>query len=296
MLFTYQFFAPVVYPESVDFMGKGEWAIFDGSDSPFAGGIWALYVLNLNTGQLRTLLAPVAGYELRNPAFAQTSDEVITFDAFETSTGINSVMTANIVTGEVREIAQTAVFGVPGFSGDDSALIFNREDAAAFSTISLRRRGLAADRITAIGAEGAWIGNAGYGVIYRRGTFDTTAVACQLAIPGVIPVGSLRIDKGTTLGSNVTIDLNWDPSCSGGVTGYSIHEGEIGNWYSHSAVECAASGQQQTAYMPAVGNRYFLVVPLTDDAEGSYGTDHAGTPRPVSISSCSGQQISDVCP
>ena len=49
-------------------------------------------------------------------------------------------------------------------------------------------------------------------------------------------------------------------------------------------------------YMPVVGNRYFLVVPLTDDAEGSYGVDHAGVPRPVSTFTCLGQQIADDCP
>ena len=296
LLGTYQFFSPVIYPDSVDIMGKGEWAVFDASTSPFPGGNWGLYVVNLNTGELRTLVAPIAGFELRNPAFAQTSDEVIAFDAWELSTGVNTVLTANIVTGDVREVAQTSVLGVPGFNGDDSALIFDREDAATFSTVSMRSRALATDRITPVGAEQPWIANAGYGVVYRRGTWDTTAVVCQTAIPGVIPGGTVQINRNPARGSGVLIDISWDPSCSNGASAYSIHEGAIGSWYSHEAVECLASGTAQTGYTPQAGNRYFLVVPVTDDAEGSYGVDSAGMPRPVSTTTCLGSQITDVCP
>lgn len=298
LLNTWQFFNPVIYPESVDPMTGGDWILFDASTSPFVGfGVWGLYLVNKTSGALHTLVAPIAGYELRNPSFAQTSDDVIVFDAYETATGINTVLSANIVSGEVREIAQTAVFGVPGFTGDDGAVVFNREDAGTMSTISLRRVAVGADRITPLGAESGVVTNGGYGVVYRRGTFDPSAVACQAAIPGIVPAGTLQINAGggRSAGS-VTLDLSWDASCSGGATDYTVHEGAIGNWYSHSSEVCSTTGTQLSGYTPQPGDRYFLIVPVTLDAEGSYGAASDGTPRPVSSTTCLGQQIADVCP
>ena len=292
---TWQFFNPLIFPESVDPMTKGDWILFEASDTPALGGNWGLYLVNTISGALHTLVAPIAGYDLRNPAFAQTSDEVIVFDAFETATGINTVLTANIVTGQVREIAQTAVFGVPGFNGDDSAII-NREDAGVLSTISLRRRGVAADRISPLGAEQAHIADAGYGVVYRRGALDTTTVACAAAVPGVVPDGTLRINAGGARAAGaMTIDLSWDASCSAAASDYTVHEGAIGSWYSHTSEVCSTSGTSLGGYMPQSGDRYFLIVPTTATAEGSYGTDSSGAARPASTTTCLGQQIADAC-
>ncbi len=185
LLATLQFTNPLVYPETLDFMTRGSWIVFDASTTPTAGGAWGLYLVNRVTGAFRTLAAPVAGYELRNPVFGQTSDDVIAFDAIDTSTGQATVLTADIVSGAVRKVAELATpMGVPTFNGDDSALVFNREDASVFSTVSLRERPLSADRITPTGSETAHVANGGYATIYRRGAFDDSAVACPE--PGMV--------------------------------------------------------------------------------------------------------------
>ena len=289
LLASYPFVSPPIYPETIDAMAVGDWLVFDASDTPLASGNWGIYVLNVVTGQLRTLIAPIAGYQLRNPAFAQTSDEVITLDAFNNLTAVNTVLTVNIVTGEVREVATTAIFGVPGFNGDDTALVYNREDATVFSGASLRSRPMAADRISPAGAEVNWVTDAGYGVIYRRGVFDPSPVPCTAQLPGIVPVGTLRLGLPAARGQ-ATIELEWDASCSGDATDYAIYEGTIGNWYDHASVVCSTGGATQATFSPGSGNRYFFIVPTTSDREGSYGTDSAGTPRPPAGSPCRTEQ------
>lgn len=190
LLATYQFNNPLIFPDSIDFMARGAWILFDASTTQAVGGQWGLYLVNASTQQLHLLAPPVPGYELRNPVFGQTSDDVIAFEAVNTSTGSSTILTADLLTGEVRNIAEIGITtGIPTFNGDDTAIIFNREDAGAFSTVSLRRRTLLVDRITPFGPETLHIENGGYATIYRRGTFDSSALSCPepTAIAGLVP-------------------------------------------------------------------------------------------------------------
>ena len=179
LLNSFSLISPTIYPETLDFMTRGSWIVFDASSSPTTGGAWGLYLIHRNTGQVLTLAPPVLGYELRNPVFGQTSDDVIAFDAVSTTTGFATVLTADLLTGAVRKIADLSTSaGVPSFNGDDTKLVFTREDATVFSGASLRERALAADRITPAGPEQAHLSDGGYGTVYRRGTLDDTATPC----------------------------------------------------------------------------------------------------------------------
>ena len=48
---------------------------------------------------------------------------------------------------------------------------------------------------------------------------------------------------------------------------------------------------------PTAGDRYFLVVPVDDAQEGTYGTDSSGNERPTGVMACRPTQnvVSD-CP
>ena len=179
LLATYPFNSPTIYPETLDFMTNGPWIVFDASDSQMAGGQWGLYLVDRFTAQLHVLAPPIAGYELRNPVFGQTSDDVIAFDAVDTTTGQATILTANLLTGDVRKIADiTFAAGVPTFNGDDTAIVFNREDAGVYTTVSLRERALMPDRITPTGAEQPHLSDGAYATVYRRGTFDDSPIPC----------------------------------------------------------------------------------------------------------------------
>ena len=104
--------------------------------------------------------------------------------------------------------------------------------------------------------------------------------------PGVIPSSAppLRISRDSQSGR---LDLDWGGSCASVATGYSIHEGTIGAWYDHESVVCGTSGAlSHDDLLPEAGSRYFLVVPTSVLAEGSYGQGSSGLERPPSNLPC----------
>ncbi len=91
------------------------------------------------------------------------------------------------------------------------------------------------------------------------------------------------------------LTLSWGASCSAGADDYSIHEGELGDWYGHGAIDCSDDGGDRTEeVVPAPGNRYYLVVPWNAEAEGSYGTGLGE--RPQGAPSCVAAQTLSACP
>jgi hypothetical protein len=111
--------------------------------------------------------------------------------------------------------------------------------------------------------------------------------------PGSVTL--LQVRKSTIVPGK--IELSWSASCSEGATDYGIYEGSIGSWYSHVAIACTDAGADLTETVtPAAGNRYYLVVPRNDGAEGSYGTRSGAIQRPVGGAACVGTQIVTSCP
>jgi hypothetical protein len=111
---------------------------------------------------------------------------------------------------------------------------------------------------------------------------------------GVIPGSPFRIGKnGSTPGA---LDFSWSPSCTPSANDYAIEAGTLGNWYDHRAVSCSTSGVTFATVQPATGNQYYLVVPLNDFLEGSYGTYLNAVERPPSQSLCRGGFFPTSCP
>ncbi len=164
----------ILHADAMDFTNDGQWVIYDALNAiTFADGPhlrqWSLYALHLATGTSLTLTTPTPGLDVGFPALSQTSDNFLTFDAFDEARNESTVYAANLNTGEYAPIATVAGdFGVPGYTGDDTAIIFTQRDPAAPSGFSLFRQPLAADRITPQGQASVWLRNADFGVIYRR--------------------------------------------------------------------------------------------------------------------------------
>ncbi|MBP7149739.1 MAG: hypothetical protein KBD01_19610, partial [Acidobacteria bacterium] len=95
--------------------------------------------------------------------------------------------------------------------------------------------------------------------------------------PGEVPM--VKVAKSMLVPGNLT--LSWTASTSAGAEDYGIHEGALGSWYSHTAIDCSdAGGNRVEDVAPAAGNTYYLVVALNDDVEGSYGRASNGSERP----------------
>ena len=109
--------------------------------------------------------------------------------------------------------------------------------------------------------------------------------------PGVL-APTIKVDKVAGGG----LRISWDPSCANQTVNYGIYQGVIGSWSSHVALDCDdASSDYQEVVTPGGGNRYFLVVPLSNDAEGSYGTNSGGIERPRGATTCRALQMPGSC-
>lgn len=156
--------------ESVDFTVNGDFLIIDAYNPVL--DVWGIYAVDRSSGDVLTVVAPVSGLHLRNPTLAQTSDDHIAFDAQDPVTGDNTVLAANLLTGELSQVASTSGLGYPSYTGDDSAIVFTDQDAGTETQFSLDVQSLASDRLTPIGARSRWLTDGGVGVVYRRGNFD----------------------------------------------------------------------------------------------------------------------------
>jgi len=122
-----------------------------------------------------------------------------------------------------------------------------------------------------------------------------TTVTTAGAIP---PAGSAGLRLLKDGGGN--LDLSWSPSCLRGDTDYAIYEGDFGDFTSHSAKTCSTGGLTSANVVSGSGgSQYYLVVPLSETREGSYGTmknDTVLTERPQGVASCLVQEIIGACP
>lgn len=122
-----------------------------------------------------------------------------------------------------------------------------------------------------------------YSVLVRQPAF---------ASPGRIADNSLRVNKTVT----TSLDLTWGASCSAGATDYSVYQGTLGDWTSHTQKVCSTGGNTFRTVGPGTLSRYYLVVPVSASGEGSYGTNSDSIERPVGLSPCSTPQDATVCP
>jgi hypothetical protein len=120
------------------------------------------------------------------------------------------------------------------------------------------------------------------------GTTDGVAAFCPGSIPPTVTVNH---------GTGPSLVFDWESSCSAAAQDYVIYEGEIGNWYSHTQVDCSDDlGDRTEEIIPSSGNRYYLIVPRGITDEGSYGRDSLNVERPRGASTCTAVQALGECP
>ncbi len=209
--------ATILFADQLEFSADGRLVVFDAlTRVGFTGSgsgaenveVWAIYALNLATGNIFTIVPPERGVDIGYPALAQTSDTHIVFDVVDRASGDGTVFAGNLDSGALAEIAQLdgapafPAFGTPSYSGNDDAVLFSVADPSADSGVSLRRQGVAPDRITPVGAATAWLDDADFGVIYRRGVFVPEPDAALLAAAACSAIALLA--RGRRTGSRAT--------------------------------------------------------------------------------------------
>lgn len=134
---------------------------------------------------------------------------------------------------------------------------------------------------------------------FRISATDANLAQATKAYTMLVGPGSPGEASGLVVAVNangVDLDLSWNLSCGAHATDYAVAVGTIGSWYSHSITSCSTGGANATTLTLPEGNRYYLVVPLSPTAEGSYGRSSDGTERPPAPNACVARQILDPCP
>ena len=110
--------------------------------------------------------------------------------------------------------------------------------------------------------------------------------------PGTVT--TLHVDKNAqTVGD---LGLTWGASCGASGPDYSVHEGQLGVWFSHAPLRCSSGGQLSVTITPSGGDRYYLIAPISAGFTGSLGTASTGSERPDGSPSCTDDRALAPCP
>jgi Zn-dependent metalloprotease len=177
--------ATVLFADAMEITADDRYVVYDALNSLVlaSGGaveVWSIYALERGTGNIFAIVPPQAGYDVGYPALAQRSDNFLVFDAVSLASGIGSVLAGNLDTGVLTTVASGIEgFAVPGYSGDDTRVIYS--DASATTTGFSLLAQTVAGRVAPQGAPVPWIPDGDFSVVYRRGAFVPEPGAGALA-------------------------------------------------------------------------------------------------------------------
>jgi Zn-dependent metalloprotease len=101
--------------DEIDFSPDGKFLAFDGYTTSVVDGVtisgWSIYVLDLKTKAVYSLLRPVAGYQFRRPSFSRVGAFRICFEPIETS--YRHIWAWDLAKGTFNEVKQVANLGAP---------------------------------------------------------------------------------------------------------------------------------------------------------------------------------------
>lgn len=234
----------VLFADAMDFTSDNRFLIYDAynvftmPDKTLIGA-WSIYALDLVTEQIIPLTRPVKDFEVGNPAVSQTTNHIMTFEAFDDNTKNSTIMAMNLMDGNAKAAGTVPqALGVPGYAGDDSGIVYTYP-ASTDSGFSLYSQAMLADKITKAATSPTLvfsppdnIGGA-YGVVFRRGTYSppvpnispsTTSLAFGTIHTGetstkTLPItntgtGDLRVNSVSLGGAGAT-EFEMSEGCGG---------------------------------------------------------------------------------
>jgi len=199
----------VVYADTMDFTSDNRYLIYDAYnvlelEDGSQTGVWSIYAIDLETEQTIALISPTPGYDIGYPSISQSTDHMLTWDQFDSSSGISTLAAGNLITGDTVAVGTVnGDYGVPGYNGDDSAIAYGQVDSTYDTGYSMDIQPLAEDMMTPDGSPTRDLVDAEFGVIYRRGTY-TASVADISISPASLDFGDTALNETTT--QTITIE------------------------------------------------------------------------------------------
>lgn len=212
---TYQLVAPlvdgasaveIVQADQMEIAASNRYLFYDALNSIEVDGgtvgVWSIYALDLATGATLVIVPPILGLDIGYPNLAQTSDFHLVFDVLDAVSGGNTVYAGDLMSGALQPIVNTSTWSIPGYTGDDRAIVYSELDAAAATGTSLYRVLLADDRITPASGVEPWLQDADFNAMYRRGSFSGP-VSVDLNVSGVLRGTQFDVGDSPTYEVNV---------------------------------------------------------------------------------------------
>ncbi len=120
-----------LYSDAMDWDFSNRYILFDAFNSiPQQSGdsleFWNINILDVTTGLIFPVFPPQPeGISLGNPSFAQTDENIFTFDYVDFNQGEDVIMAANLFTGDVTTVFNNGdVIGYPNYSTQDDRIVF----------------------------------------------------------------------------------------------------------------------------------------------------------------------------
>ncbi|GEM_PF-1029935 len=202
----------IKYADVMSFLPDGQTLVYDAysetktKDGAIFGG-WTMYTLNRSTQTIGMLIDLNEGLDFGNPSLGHARNYLVTYEIIDKQTGRSSLFAGNLQTGATSRIGTmdaNDALGAPGYTGDDSAIVYAQVDNTTATGYSLVRQALAADGITPAGNPTLWAGDAAYGVVYRRGTYVSTNALPDVKLVSPTPGQSFAPATSISIQATVT--------------------------------------------------------------------------------------------
>jgi bacillolysin len=164
----------VLFADAMDFTSDDHFLFYDALNAiTLSDGtqlqLWSLFAIDLVNNVTLAIVPPIPGLNVGNPAVGQTSDVLLAFEGFDTTTGTSDIFASNLNSGDIFMVGQVqGTFGFPSYNGDDRIMVYTIIDPGVFTGFSLMQQALAENRITPVGAPQGWLSDGALGMIYRR--------------------------------------------------------------------------------------------------------------------------------
>ncbi len=188
-----------LYSDAMDWDFSNRYLLFDAFNSiPQQDGdslkFWNINVLDITTGKIFPIFPPQPeGISMGNPSFAQTDDNIFTFDYVDFNQGQDLIMAANLYTGNVVTVFNNGdVIGYPNYSTQDDRIVFQTwvTDAYGNTTYGVAYQPLASDKMSPSGQAQALVSGGIRPKWFAIGSRPTAIVQRTDAVPTAFRLGA----------------------------------------------------------------------------------------------------------
>ena len=171
----------VLYADAIEFDHTGEYLIYDSYNvlsSTTTDDIyyWDIGFINVwdnslgdyGSGTISKLFSSLPeNVSVGNPVFSKNSPYIIAFDYFDSYNDKYAILGANLLTNDLKTIADNSIIGYPSYSKDDNKIAYSALNNLSGNIVAVRS--LNADKISGSGTPAEVVPDAKWPVFYATG-------------------------------------------------------------------------------------------------------------------------------